>query len=447
MQRNNDLSDDSEHDLDVLDSPPISSPSRKRRFLLFSLLVLVLLIIIGILSPLRSIVSSRFVNANVTPTPTLLAGDNLFFIQSTPPGAISIDGHSLAHIPQYPNLDSPLHVSRGVHHITWQAAPFNPLTCTIYVPSLIHSQPCPYESAVTLDNGINARLITFTPSFSDLASSQLASLKQQIQQTLTHLQSTATVLPGEQYLTLNAAGNPALATATQTLKATLSFHLDADPDSPRSCVGGFGDTCNYNGQNCLGLCQYTYAESTWLVFALYYPTWTYVTQDGHILTQGQLDTNAITVGTDHTMLLQLSWSSNGWNVINESALKPDIQHPTIGQLTGINTTSKLACGSIAPFVKESTSYASTDDASHTPISWTYYVGNNLANGCLGFVVPSTSPKALPAYFLYRFGVLLAANKLAHQYFPSLPMADVYEQSIAQSIAQQNQQEIASGIDG
>lgn len=45
--------------------------------------------------------------------------------------------------------------------------------------------------------------------------------------------------------------------------------------------------------------------------------------------------------------------------------------------------------------------------------------------------------APPAYYLYRFGVLLAANDLAHRYFPSLPIADTYEQTSAQQITTHN----------
>lgn len=47
--------------------------------------------------------------------------------------------------------------------------------------------------------------------------------------------------------------------------------------------------------------------------------------------------------------------------------------------------------------------------------------------------PSTHP--LPGlYCLHRFGVLLAANALAHRYWPYLPVADSYEQNLARDLA-------------
>jgi hypothetical protein len=35
--------------------------------------------------------------------------------------------------------------------------------------------------------------------------------------------------------------------------------------------------------------------------------------------------------------------------------------------------------------------------------------------------------------LFRFGVVLAANTVAHQLWPYLPVADAYEQGIAQRL--------------
>jgi hypothetical protein len=80
----------------------------------------------------------------------------------------------------------------------------------------------------------------------------------------------------------------------------------------------------------------------------------------------------------------------------------------------------------------------TQDPSHTQLDWTgFSPGTNRSQGCLGVSVPhqtNTSTLQHGAYFLYRFGVLMAANDLAHHFFPGLPFADAYEQSIAQHIA-------------
>ncbi len=88
-------------------------------------------------------------------------------------------------------------------------------------------------------------------------------------------------------------------------------------------------------------------------------------------------------------------------------------------------------------------YGFTQNASKLIVTWKLFEGMNLAQGCLAVAVPQQSSASTPtaaalkagAYFLWRFGVFLAANNLAHSYFPSLPIADSYEQHIAQNIAQ------------
>ena len=77
------------------------------------------------------------------------------------------------------------------------------------------------------------------------------------------------------------------------------------------------------------------------------------------------------------------------------------------------------------------------------LSWGFFAAKDRAAGCLGVAVPgdnTTSPTTPTkgAYFLYRFGMLLAVNNKAHQYFPDLPLADAYEQGIAQQIVTYHQ---------
>jgi hypothetical protein len=236
---------------------------------------------------------------------------------------------------------------------------------------------------------------------------------------------------------MNTSGDTAPVTATQPLNATFSLHLDTDPNSSRSCVNGFGDMCSYNGQNCLQLCNYAYVYASWLVLAVYYPTWTYKTEDGQMIAQNQPDTSSNQVGTDHSALLQVAWDGKAWQVTNLSALAQTPTRLTLTETADVVGVSNPACASFAGLINESTSYASTQGNNHILIQWSYYVGTDPADGCLAVVRPADGSFATPAYFLYRFGLLLAANSLAHNYFPNLPMADSYEQGLAQSIAAQH----------
>lgn len=68
-----------------------------------------------------------------------------------------------------------------------------------------------------------------------------------------------------------------------------------------------------------------------------------------------------------------------------------------------------------------------------------------AAGCLVAVTlqvdpatPSSSSSSPPvAFYLYRFGVMLAANDQAHHMSPDLPLADIYERKLAQQLSQAN----------
>ncbi len=216
----------------------------------------------------------------------------------------------------------------------------------------------------------------------------------------------------------------------------MHFHLDANPASQNSCVNGYNDTCNdsNSGQSCLQLCSFINGESPapsahpiWDVTALFYPTWTYTTQSGQVVAQNQPDASSTSAGEDHSIDLSVTWDGTKWHV------KPDIA-PEFRY----NTAHSPACASISNQISPTT-YGAT--ASGANVFWDFAVGTNEAAGCLGVVVLSPQSPQTPvnfkqpaAYFLYRFGVLLAANPLAHSEFPGIPMANTYEQSIAQSIA-------------
>lgn len=198
-----DQQDESPEDDFHLDVP---SPPNTRRRIFIIVCILLVLVIIGVgVSPLRTMIFSPSVG--VAPTPTAIPGDNLFYVQETLPGAVTVDGHIVTNVlrqdilpPINTKLFPPLQLSVGEHHVVWQHAPFQPLACIVYVPSFALSQPCPYETSIALQTGSNAWLISFIPTLSDLSAAQQAKLDHAIQHTLDALTSSDTVQPGEQYL-------------------------------------------------------------------------------------------------------------------------------------------------------------------------------------------------------------------------------------------------------
>lgn len=161
-------------------------PQRSKRRIIFvlSLWILLLVVIVGIVTPVRDIVLTHLFPAAGTPTATIPAGDDLFYIQDFPRGTISIDGHLIAHLPdmnKQPHPDAPLRLARGKHQIVWESVPFKPVVCALSVPSQIDNEPCNNNTVIQNSAGQNIHLITFTATYSDLPSTQQTALQQHIQ--------------------------------------------------------------------------------------------------------------------------------------------------------------------------------------------------------------------------------------------------------------------------
>ena len=170
-----------------------------------------------------------------------------------------------------------------------------------------------------------------------------------------------------------------------------------------------------------------------------------------MIAQNQPDTSSPLVGVDHSIDLEVTWNGKAWkvNVPHYDTLIPSTGDPQFSlPSTSVPMIPPPACASLNSFLNTPTTYATfatpfgtTEGSNPKAVSWGFVVGANEAAGCLGVVVPApnttatpTDFKQPPAYFLYRNGVLYAANALAHSEFPGVPLADGYEQSIAQQIA-------------
>ena len=409
---------------------------RVRPSLIIAIIVLVVLVVAG-----GIFATTRFVgrSANATPTPTLVPGSNLFYIQTSPGwGNIFVDGQKLAHIPDPSANDLPLQLSAGVHEVTWQADPFAQ-KCTIIVPPVLSETKCLANDPVTVPKGPNkglpAFLINFTASFSDLTPAQQQPLFQAAQKTLDALQSSDTVQPGEQYADLNAP--QFTATASSPLRATLRYQLITDINLPVPCAGpflGFGSVCRYNGQDCHLLCTVQEEPPTlappdrWDVFGIVRASWTYTTLNGEEVAQNQPDETDNT-GTVYQVSLYITHTDNQWHVTTS--------------VPG-NTTSTFlyrpscaaAYNAVTQVSFQTYNTINLPDDPNQSINWSATSRANLAAGCLltaypqeNGVVTNTNPKPV-AHCLYRFGVLLALDNATHSYWPNLPLADAYEKGIA-----------------
>ncbi len=407
-----------------------------------SLVVLTLLVILGSSASVRDMVALRLFGPTPIPTASLVPGDDLFYIEGTPSwGSISIDGHVLPHPPAI-GLNPPLRLARGQHRITWSAPPFLPQRCVASVPPRLTTDNCHITNINEFRPGPPASVIIFYESLAILPGDQRAALTQQVQALLDTLRSTETVLPGEQYV--HAQPNSLIDTATQPLHATLRFLLDANTSSNQPCVlqqaseieSNSGEPCGLQGQNCSLFC--TQLEQTspvplpflgdgWNVSGMVRTSWDYTTLDGKVIAADQPDERGGATGIEHSLPLHITWDGSRWHV-------------------AISKETNFTCAAAQDDLTVDRSFETFGIETNHALAYSFATEPNHAAGCLIVVdlyplllpnataTPSSSPSP-PAYLLHRFGLFLAANAAAHRYWPNLPLADIYEQKLAQLLAQ------------
>lgn len=409
--------------------PPSKPRGRVGLVFLAVAIILLVAVIIGTITPLRNV----FLSSSSSPTQQPVLPPKTI--------AISFDSHvgSVTFNGKTYHQSFALQLAAGKYSFTWHGEPFEPITCTATVPFSLPQDTCdPYE--YVSPETPNSESITFFPNFSYLSAREQAALLQQIQAALATLKASQTVLPGESYALFSPTTQlTSIVEVTSPLQATLSFHLDTDPHSTRQCGQNDGE-CGLNGLDCRVFCTSVedYAQSTatafrWHVVAVLYPSWDYTTLDGKTVGTGQPDSTSDVTGTEHSVHLDLTWNraADTWHVslpIQSLSSSGGLVSPSF---TGID----IACANAQELT--TASYGVTKQTPATTLTWKFAIGSNRAAGCLAVARSDTDPHAAPAYFLYRFGVLLAANAQAHSYFPDFPLADASEQSIAVQIAAQS----------
>jgi hypothetical protein len=440
-----DANDDDE--LTETDNYYLLPPPRRRRrpLAIITVIVLIIVLVSGSLAIARA-VGSGAIGAAPTPTATLLPGENLFYIITDPLwGTVSVDGHTLMHLPTLGG--QPLTLAVGGHTIVWNAPPLAPQKCLIYVPQ----QQTPGGNCSATDQmavrsgkdaGLQATIVEFTLDSSMLSHAQFTALRNAIQTYFSTLQSTDTVQPGEHYARASVPNN--VATAAQPLKATFKIHLDTNPNSNLPCYpGDFGlqscttcyTFCNPStGFDFNSLPANFSSPPTWDIYIVAYATWDYTTLSGQSVAANQPDTAASTT-LEYTTPLFITWTNSQWRV-SDIPPKNDINF-----FFGFTQPCAVAQAAMLNNNSLSNPYSSiTINGQPQTLSWQDdNSGHNLAQGCLmgAVIVPGNetpvAANAPEAYILYRFGVLLAATSLAHQWWPNLPVASAYEQGIVQQL--------------
>jgi hypothetical protein len=339
-------------------------------------------------------------------------------------------------------------LSRGEHHLRWLAEPFAAQECTITLPADTGLDTCDHPGGGFGLQEDPSSYITFSAQFSQLSTANQESLFQAVQVAIDHLQFNDTIQKGALYAqTVESPGSDprscnytvtnaafCFVTASQAMRAQLSLQLDRDFAHANYCVssdchGGseachsFCDTLSGSGQTPLS------SRSSWQTLVLVQPYWRFTRMNGQVIVSRQPNSFILGGKNEHLLPVTIRWNGQGWNVTNDLSV-------------GVTVNNNPSCD--APY-EDMTAllFATTPPDALPQLS----PGPNAELNCLITLPqqaslqvnsPAPSMPLATAYVVQRFGVLLAANNIAHRRWPFLPVADAAIQHIVQQwIATQN----------
>ena len=411
-------------------------PKRRRMQALLTtgIVLLVLLLMIGSNVAIRSKLLATVLPSKSTLTQAIPAGTDRFYVDGEPEwGHLFVDSKPIAHVPNPYTGDAPVHLQRGVHTIRWLAAPFLLQTCIVTVPPNFGTDTCGYKQMLSNNQG-GGWLFKFPVSLTNLPNTQQEALITAIQAVLQGYTSTEIVQPGEVYATDNLGVQQAM--AHEQLRVTTHYTLDTNASRDISCGPNFfidGTVgCSSQGVDCRLFCKVSQdfvfkgvKTQVWNVFATASATFTYTTLNGKpvLQTSERVDSTA---QYEHLFPLQISLNSGQWHVISSLSL-----------LSNIPAEFPTPICDTAERKSESTTFLyKTFDSSLTGVNWRFLAMPDAASCLIVVAKPRslTSEEAQPyALCLYRFGIFLAANPLAHKYWPHMQVATQNEQHIAKQV--------------
>ncbi|HEX4715415.1 MAG TPA: hypothetical protein VH164_10840 [Ktedonobacteraceae bacterium] len=416
---------------------------RLRRWSL-ALMVLVIGMILASVVNVRSLLEGSLLK----PSHTIGSSHLSVYLQGNPSwGQFTVDGKLVVSFPQAAH-NTPLMLTPGPHHITWQAAPFRPQNCVVtVVDALTVTSPCLLSGIISTGLGPSSSLLTlfFFASLNDLSSDQRAALIAQVQTVEARYALSETVRPEEVYAISEQKieANPSLcslvtylvfchARATQPLLATLRLQLDTSTSRDDPCIGS--GQCVANQQDCRSFCadprlsqpgQFVAAKG-WDVAVLVQLLWSYSTLSGQVVAQDQPDSALRSMQAYQTVSLQIDRGKQGWLVVpfsseTDSGVNDPFCNQGAGDIQGLLNASS------------NTQQIYVQQSFHTAADCLEIAGPPPFEGsAMPTLTPATNAPQ-KAIFLVRFGVVLAVNEVAQHLLPSLPVADPYEKSMAQRL--------------
>jgi hypothetical protein len=362
----------------------------------------------------------------------------IYIEPGVPWARLSVDGYPLPDIPRYGGAVA-LYLTRGTHQLEWRALPFAMVTCTLSHPDGPGDTCQRFEVVDGSTPGVMSTIASFQPSLTLLPTRLRGELVAAIQRALDAQTATATVAPGERYV--DGDGSLPLAlwarepVATTPLVATLRLRLVSDLDGAQTCHIEVSESCVQFGQDCRFLCTSPAKgnRDAWQVVAIVRGLWTFATPSGRNVVADAPDGLA---GAGTAVSLHLKWTGGAWRVALsyfQTTLPGPGQSPP-AQLSGFPGCTWLQTELVAQ------AFATASPGSDQALTWRIASAPPGATGCLAIGIGATNASASGgatlggAYLLQRFGVILAANDLAHQRWPFLPVASADARHLAASLA-------------
>ena len=335
------------------------------------------------------------------PTATFPPGANVvYFSAGAPWGTLTVDGKRLS---QGDLTGDDVSVTRGPHHLVYQARYFPSLRCVFSAPR-VKSDTCPLDTSdltrqFLLDKGL-AQAIDLGSTGATLEADQRVALTQLVNTLLASQSLTTTIEPGERYLDDHGR----IVTATAPLAFTLTLSLDSS-GTPNS--GG--------GTLCYQFCPYPAFSPDaapgggWTMLVSITSAWAITDASGRRLTSASYQAGQQYPDSNQADI-DLQLTPDGWSI------------------TGLQNMTGPAVDDAA---EQPLGQAVSDFQDNLGV--TFNLAPNPLNGC----VMDASFGDSKARVFWRFGVLLAVDASARRIFTHFPVATAEEQAqVARIMAQQ-----------
>lgn len=387
--------------------PRLTPRQRMRGVVATSVVVLVVLAAL-----LAGIPHASDVVAGLLPqAPAARPGSTVVFaVRGVPWGSLTLDGRTATYTSRGQPLS--LQLPRGHHTLRYVAPPFADLTCALSVPPAV-SDTCPQLYATPSTAGISpgaVRTIDLSATPERLPPAAYAALLAAVGDRLNAADATTVVPAGDRYLAAGASDMPVR--AATPLQAQLYYTLNADTSI--AVPVGYGATCVTLCDDPFGM-QVPLDTPTWIIGANARVSWRYTAPGGATANLPAMPAGG-PAGSDHVLLdLAVRWQ-RGW------------------QVTPLpNGRGQDLCSLASAWIYSQRSLQPTTTYSTTGSS---HAAQNPLAGCLVTIQfeANNNPVGYAGHFLYRFGLILAANDTAHRMDPLLPVATASEAAFAGEIA-------------